>query len=679
VNSTLQKSKTFSCLHRYTKRPICSNPCDGFDDLCEDYEDEKCREVSFKLIMALVGFSIISLTLLIKQTQKCIGHWSLSDRNAEGGNNDTGFIRDISRKVSYEKYRDLRQEEAFGSSLANLLVHFKSTSNISAAYEVSSHYYKMEKQYNGQNSEITDMVCFYLLGTDATTMQMYDCVEMSIGFKIESYVIGHVPKHLLTLFGSNVICYMLSALMYCKKVLLHYADLTKDFFLVWQIWIMIFGSNSFALLRNDHDFPTVVFWVTLSAIASSELSNMLTLLYCDTFPKWSRAQTCISCLFVPLMPAFVFYKELELDLKMTKIHNLLKKNEGNGSSTSQTHADLLDNRNNLHAFKVLRAQFKCNENVVEHFFQLIVLIMIIVLSKFDTIKVTSLDKIVLNDNETFLIWSTLISCFSLLSGQLSYISANKRGFLPLTGKLILALYFSICLSVRVLAIILFYTPILGLFGTNRHGKFGYMRDIYSEAIIYDVIENDQPVTLTEAWNNFTLNGSDFNPMPKYSSLFPPVLLLIHWCVSFILLSCILKGKTWTKGKQMLQSLYTILYPPVVVDWETIYRLNNGKLSIKTCWKKSKRFMIVQIAINFMQHILLCVPLMLLKVAIDKRNEDLAAGGFYPLKDELYSSQNVNDLLIAGLSVSVISPLVQWSLIYIYFKVGHPWSRILNRN
>ena len=40
----LGKSKyaTLSCKHRYTKNWICSVPCDGIDDLCEDFEDENC-------------------------------------------------------------------------------------------------------------------------------------------------------------------------------------------------------------------------------------------------------------------------------------------------------------------------------------------------------------------------------------------------------------------------------------------------------------------------------------------------------------------------------------------------------------------------------------------------------------------------------------------------------------
>jgi hypothetical protein len=120
-----------------------------------------------------------------------------------------------------------------------------------------------------------------------------------------------------------------------------------------------------------------------------------------------------------------------------------------------------------------------------------------------------------------------------------------------------------------------------------------------------------------------------------------------------------------------------MFPPVFVDWETIYRHGNGEVPVKKCWQKTKMFMFAQILINFIQHILFCVPLVLLKVAIHQRNKDLTTAGFHPLKDELFSTQMVNDLIIAGFSVSFLLPFAQSVLIFLYFTKGHPWSRILN--
>jgi hypothetical protein len=46
VNSTIRRRNLFPRKHRYTGRPICSIPCDGYDDLCEDYYDEDCEGIS---------------------------------------------------------------------------------------------------------------------------------------------------------------------------------------------------------------------------------------------------------------------------------------------------------------------------------------------------------------------------------------------------------------------------------------------------------------------------------------------------------------------------------------------------------------------------------------------------------------------------------------------------------
>ncbi len=60
--SSFFKIATFSCKHRYTGNWICAVPCDGHDDLCEDFEDEKCDlGISFSFIVLIV----VGLLILI--------------------------------------------------------------------------------------------------------------------------------------------------------------------------------------------------------------------------------------------------------------------------------------------------------------------------------------------------------------------------------------------------------------------------------------------------------------------------------------------------------------------------------------------------------------------------------------------------------------------------------------
>jgi hypothetical protein len=65
---------TFSCKHRYTGRWICAVPCDGHDDLCENFADEDCEPgsrfiLSVIVCILLIFISIIGETLI--RAQKC--------------------------------------------------------------------------------------------------------------------------------------------------------------------------------------------------------------------------------------------------------------------------------------------------------------------------------------------------------------------------------------------------------------------------------------------------------------------------------------------------------------------------------------------------------------------------------------------------------------------------------
>jgi hypothetical protein len=79
--------------------------------------------------------------------------------------------------------------------------------------------------------------------------------------------------------------------------------------------------------------------------------------------------------------------------------------------------------------------------------------------------------------------------------------------------------------------------------------------------------------------------------------------------------------------------------------------------------------------HFIEHIVLCIPLMRLKKAIDERNYKLTEL-FPPYNDELYSTFIVNLLLGIGITLAIVFPLLQYGLAHIYFVKGHTWSRLL---
>ena len=64
-------ANTFSCKQRYTNRTICAIPCDGRDDLCEGYEDERnCDELVALWIYLVGGMSISVMFYLILRSSE---------------------------------------------------------------------------------------------------------------------------------------------------------------------------------------------------------------------------------------------------------------------------------------------------------------------------------------------------------------------------------------------------------------------------------------------------------------------------------------------------------------------------------------------------------------------------------------------------------------------------------
>ena len=70
---------TYACKHRYTGRWICSVPCDGHDDLCQDFADENCDPASKHFIALAVSLYLIIIILIGECFLKSLKLLSKSD------------------------------------------------------------------------------------------------------------------------------------------------------------------------------------------------------------------------------------------------------------------------------------------------------------------------------------------------------------------------------------------------------------------------------------------------------------------------------------------------------------------------------------------------------------------------------------------------------------------------
>jgi hypothetical protein len=194
--------------------------------------------------------------------------------------------------------------------------------------------------------------------------------------------------------------------------------------------------------------------------------------------------------------------------------------------------------------------------------------------------------------------------------------------------------------------------------------------------LYDYHLNNTPIFFDNIWSKLQLSNLMFyNPTPMYVTLCAVFLLHIVIC-SF--LQSILKSDVKEKlTRKIFLSIYSLMSPPLFLDWEVIYRQNEKKLSVKESWRKSQEFLICNIMMHLVQHTIFCIPLMIRKMSILARNTELTENYVMPLKNELLSTYIVDILFATGIAVAFVLPPIQYGLAYLYFVKGHPWSRVLN--
>jgi hypothetical protein len=671
LNSTLQRRHTFPCKHRYTGRPICAYPCNGYDDLCEDYSDEDCEGISVIWVLFLVSCLTITVSGIAIVMDKCTPVLLTDMKTTK----DMTYLTEI---LSLNKYMIMRKEEAFVNSVCIILFYYKFNEDVEKAKLIIKQYNKMEITCNQFKTECVNEYYFEVFGTNELTSYIYDILDNSMSIKINTFTASKFPSCLLVMLTDKYFKMLNMYVRFIVKIILHYADSVKDIVLLRQIWKHMLGNSARTFLEDISEFPVIVFLVILNSIVITELCSILTLIMSSTFKAFGKCKKWRLILLFPLIPAVVYYEEFKLKLEQVDVLSKVK------CTKNKLYSHLEINKKAEKYLLSLRSNLESVKNVAEHFPQLLVLLLILSLRKTETPIVVQMDKLFLSNNEIFIVLSTCWSFVSLLRGQLFYIKATKDNFATIIGQIMLLLYFAIGMSGRLLSIVLFFTPLLGLFDTNYHGVLG-SRTVYQVRIItngqitkvyglLDYMDNNKPIFFNESWQRFQIKEKFHFQSTLF--LFLCFTITFHLVAGFIIQ---LKANSQSKDRtpdKMFQTLYTFLSPPIFLDWENIYRDGKGSITIKESWKKSQKLLLLHILMHFIEHIVLSIPLIFFKKTIQERNKQLS-DLFPPLNDELYSTFIVNMLLGVGIAVAFVLPPIQYGLARLYFVKGHPWSRLLN--
>ena len=578
------------------------------------------------------------------------------------------------------KYQEWKSSDSPGEKIHNFLMAHKLSDDVFTAIDVCKTLYEEETILNNGSTEMADMFFFDNLDSNEVTDFFYSHADKGLLPKIKIWCHKNIPTLIKPWEFLEQILPLKKVWIFSLGVLktsLHYIDLVKDILLLSILWNYITDSEGSILMTPYHDFPRVLTLVMLSSILLTEACGALVLASSSLFQDMGIAKRCLCLLLTPLMPAFCLFEEMMTKIaEANSLEKLKFQNEHstNGDTTS-IEDQLSKYRVRQRIVKSLRAELRAGANSLEHVVQLVANILVILVSKSKTRTVVNLGEIFLSKIEAFLYLSTAYSFFSLIRGQMNYVVSRKDGFVGILGKIVLVIYFLLSTITRVSAVLLMLTPCLGLFDIMSHfkmSKYSFDLDFFEERA-FDVGENNTIIEINSIWNKLVVSDlHDFTVLPDITFIVTPlILVVIH-----IILSCyLLRPLHGHKMKLFIQSLFTLISPPMFADWEEFKRCYPN-LDILECWKRSQSIHRAFLTLFMSEHLICLIPLVVLKTTVDRRNSLLESSGFSPIKDEVFSTNIINWLLITWTIIFLITPIVQSLLARMYFKFCHGWSRIL---
>ena len=155
---------------------------------------------------------------------------------------------------------------------------------------------------------------------------------------------------------------------------------------------------------------------------------------------------------------------------------------------------------------------------------------------------------------------------------------------------------------------------------------------------------------------------------EYALLALPVVALLQVYLSYIIQSKYFQStcssgsnfRSGTRRTRLLLAIWSLLAPPLFMDWDHLYRQGEYSTTITECWQRSKKVLFLHHLITLLGNVVLVlafIPFML------QTNSNATAAAFATT-------------LGTGMGVAVVGQALNIGLGFIYFKTCHPWARLL---
>ena len=667
---------TFKCKHRYTNRAICATPCDGIDDMCLDYADEdNCKIPSFHELLLHVALVTLTTGIMALGVIFC---WTKCTKvaNVELQMTPKNIKLSLANKQKREEkelYHAIRSNEKFGVAVQNFLLFVCNSKDITMQQEECTKLFELEVEMH-EDEDGANIHIMKNIGTYDSVGRWYDLLDESISVGIETFLYHKLPHPIYNLIRNHHVLIFTIIISNFLKITLYYTDLYKDAFLAYIIYSQVVVQPNGLIFSGSGSFPTTMLLIIVFSICATEVLNCLTLVSHPEFSTWKTITKIVSVVFSPLVPAYMIVLEAWNEIKVAILINEMSELV----ITWENHLEglLTDAKKNTYNFKFLALEFRANDNSIEHFSQLTVIVLIILFSITSSPLFADFDKVFINVGSNIVFLSALMSICSLVIGPVAYLSSRKNGFLGIVGTLILIPYYAIGAATRLFLVLLLFCPSLGIFDTMSHYTKGIMdMDKVTDLIIYQPDTSQTYYNLWEEEYRIKYFSQAFT-MSSYVVIgITTATVILHLTTSFSLFRPIYNHSGDGLTRQFLRGIHTLVNPPLFCDWEEFYRNSNFSMEILNAWHQSKKLYAKFQALFFIEHLLFLMPMVWLKIDVERRNAVLEGSIFKPVHDEILSSNKIDLLLTLAFVVTFLAPLLQAGLAYAYFRYGHPWNRV----
>jgi len=502
------KFATFPCKHMYTSKFICSVPCDGKNDFCLNNEDENCQEdtlniigvaVFILLVVTITIGEIILTKLKINEERTVVLEISKMKHLTELLNSSRLF----KNKNNFRDFKTIHNANDY-SSTTSLLMSYLTINKKSDSIKFVNNLIELETMYHKGNQQDIHLCLKENLSTNPNLNLFYGLLGTTSFIDLKHF------KFKILFQQSNVIKTQTHLFFLAKhgstgliKTIFYFVDLVKDM-------IIIFLYVKYVPLSHTDftSFAVQVLVLLCVSISLPVLVNHILILF-DNPSKHTKIVKLLLQIFASISPAISVYVHTRLLWRQSLIRImenqqvLLK----DGPGFLEFHRLHMGIEKQKQAWLQFLSNLRSNESATEHLIQAIFMIILILLKFSDTNTVTGFEEFFAGREVTFLSLYVLWSHLSIVLGYVNAIPIQKGHFMPMIGKLLIALFSFTSLFGRVSAVIVYFSPSLGLMNLLMHWRMGNKVVVGvietldgDEKLIYDVNVDGNPIYFEDMWN-----------------------------------------------------------------------------------------------------------------------------------------------------------------------------------